>query len=584
MFQALLSPSIVPLRCAAAVGGTPRGVALGSILGVLLLGPASFGAVQGEGVEQVEESSVRLVVMLSVDQLIPEQLERLAPALNGGLGRLLQKGASYHDARLPYARTETGAGHVTFSTGCLPRTHGVVGNSFYNRELARDMYCVEDVDAYSIQSAGKVEGTGRRSPVNLMRPTLPELLQRENAATQVVSISGKDRAAIGMAGRADGLVLWWDKGGSGFQSSNFYCDALPGFVGAWNDGWQASFRGWTWNPIAERTDADFELLGTAADDRPGERPLGKLGTTFPYTFADDASPKTMGGLAFQTPLADRFVIEMATAAIQEMSLGADDDVDVLALSFSACDVIGHANGPYSREVTDVLLRLDEGLGRLFELLDKNVGSGRWTAALTADHGVLALPEYLQARGVESRRITREEASQFGTDLAAGLTEKLGARVRFRSVPGGFRLDSKDMAEAEVDPAAARLAAAELVRELAKSHRWVASAYSLEELAALDATATGTEALLRNTFHPLRAPDVTVVNGSHLLKGMSRGTSHGSPYDYDRHVPMMFYGPKFPAGTSYRATGSQDITPTLLGSLGIAFDAQSFDGVDLYGEE
>ena len=556
-----------------------QGALLGC-LGAFSLSPALYGAVQAEAVDSESPPAIRLVVMVSVDQLIPQQLERLAPVLTGGLGRLVQEGARYRDARLPYARTETGAGHVTFSTGCLPRTHGVVGNSFYDRALSRDVYCVEDVDAYAIQTTGKVEGTGRRSPINLTRPTLGEILQSKNAATRVVSISAKDRAAIGMAGRSDGLVLWWDKNGSGFQTSNFYGDALPSYVIDWNKGWLPSYRGWTWNPIEERSDQEFERLGTTPDGRVGETPLGEMGITFPYAFPREASPKTMGGLAYQSPLGDQFVVEMAREAIRQESLGADDDVDLLCVSFSSCDVVGHANGPYSREVTDLLLRLDRDLGLLFADLDQSVGKGRWMLALTSDHGVLPLPEYLQARGVEARRVTKEEVSSFGRDLFGSLQRKVGARVRFKNVAGGFRLDRADMAMAMLEPVSVRAAAAEVVRELAATHTWIETAYSYEELAALGEFALGTEAQLRNSFHPDRAPDVALVQRIHVLKAMQLGTSHGSPYDYDRHVPMLFYGPDFPAGNSSRPVGSQDIAPTLLGALGISLEGLDFDGVNL----
>lgn len=568
MFLRALSPE--------APGASVLPLALLGALGVSVL---SVSAGAGEPTEDLAPP-VRLVVMVSVDQMIPDQLDRLAPALKGGLGRIVREGMHYRDARLPYARTETGPGHVTFSTGCLPRSHGVVGNSFYDRQLARDVYCVEDVDAHAVRTIGEVNGTGRRSPLNLQRPTLAEILQSTNPLTRMVSISVKDRAAIGLAGRGKGLVLWWDKGGSGFQSCNFYGNALPSYVRDWNSGWQASYQGWVWNPIEERSEAEYEALGAAPDDRPGERPFGGMGVTFPYAFPAEASAKSMGGMAYQSPLGDQFVVEMARAALVEEELGLDDDVDVLCLSFSSCDTVGHANGPYSREVTDILLRLDRQLGVLLAELDERVGEGRWMLALTADHGVLPLPEYLESRGVAAKRVSSEERSAFGRALLAGLAERAGARVRFRDVAGGFRLDAKDMEALDLDPKAARAAAAEVVNELALTHSWIEAAYTREELLALDETAVGTQVLFRNAFHPDRTPDVTVVLGSHVLKGLQRGTSHGSPYDYDRHVPMLLMGPGFSAGVSSRPVGSQDIVPTLLGALGVDKGDLEFDGVDL----
>ncbi|MEM8712415.1 MAG: alkaline phosphatase family protein [Planctomycetota bacterium] len=541
----------------------------------LLISGVSRAAPQEEDLDPV-----RLVVLLSVDQMIPEQFERLAPQLEGGLGRLLREGTYYRDAHLPYARTETGAGHVTLSTGCLPRTHGVVGNSFWDRTEGRERYCVEDVNALAVRAGGAIEGEGRRSPLNLLRPTLGEILQIGSPESRVVSISSKDRAAIGMAGKARGLVLWWDKGGTGFQTSTGYGEALPDFVTQWNEDWLGRYRGWVWEPLGNRTERDFELVGAAADQRDGERPLAGLGTSFPYPFPKEGSAKAIGGFAFQSPLCDQFVCDLGREAARQEQLGADDDVDLLCLSFSSCDVVGHANGPYSREVTDVLFRLDKALGSLFDELDARVGEDRWVAALTADHGVLPLPEYLEARGIDARRIDRDDVKAFRGAFIERLRERLGARVRHRSAPGGYQLDAEEIESAGLRPAEARLAAAEVLRGLRGEYDWIGAAYAMEEVAAFGEDSTGVKAMLRNSFHPDRTADVVIVHAPNVLVGMANGTSHGSPHAYDRHVPMIFMGAPFPAVVSSRTVGSQDIVPTLLGVLGLESEPGMFDGVDL----
>ncbi|WP_419191212.1 alkaline phosphatase family protein [Saltatorellus ferox] len=518
--------------------------------------------------------------MLAVDQMIPEQLERLAPQLEGGLGRLYRQGTVYRDAMLPYARTETGAGHVTFSTGCLPRSHGVVGNGFWDRGLGREVYCVEDLEVCQVLGSGPVEGSGQRSPKNLDRPTIGEIMQAKNPASRVVSISAKDRAAIGMAGRSQGLVLWWDKNGGGFQTSTFYSPSIPDYVSHWNDGWLERNRGFVWEPVGNRTERDFRLIGSDVDDREGERPFSGLGVTFPYSIAKDASEKAMGNFAFETPLCDRFVAELAREAIRQESLGADDDVDLLCVSFSSCDVIGHANGPFSREVTDVLFRLDRELGLLFDELDKRVGADRWALALTADHGILPLPEYLRPRGVDAFRVPRGESSAFRGEFVERLQERLGSRVRHRSAPGGFRLDEEEMKAAGLDPATTRQVAAEVCREVAQRYPWVQTVYSYEEIQAFDESADGLEKLLRNSFQPDRTADLVVVNRPYVLEGIEKGTNHGSPHEYDRRIPLVFYGAAFPKRISSRPAGSQDVVPTLLGLLGVPAPGTGLDGVDL----
>lgn len=531
-----------------------------------------------------EGEAPRLLVLVAVDQMIPEQFERLGDHMDGGLGRLWREGRVHTDAALPYARTETGAGHVTFSTGCLPRTHGVVGNTFWDRAEGRDRYCVEDNSASFVTSSGVIENTGRRSPSTILTPTIGMLLQRANPAAKVVSISSKDRAAIGMCGDADGIALWWDKRRGGFGTSTHYGDALPAPVDRWNESWEKRARAFVWEDTSplEKVSGDHAAWGTAADDRPGERPLGRLGTTMPYRIPEDTTVAALAGLAYETPMADGFVADLAAQLVPAMELGKDDAVDLLCVSFSGCDVVGHANGPYSREVTDLLFRLDRSLGTLFEVLDERVGEGRWMAALTADHGVLPLPEHLQTLGVDARRIDGKAAREMRGALVERANERLGIKLRVRSAPGGLRIDEEKLAETEVSPERARQVLAEELRALRGAYPWVDDAYSMEEVAAFAPGQLGVRAMVANTFHPARTPDVIVVHAANCIVGMGKGTSHGSPHEYDRDVPLVFYGPGFEAGRIPGECGSHDVVPTLLRAAGVKSEA-SFDGRALQGD-
>ncbi|MEL6431062.1 MAG: alkaline phosphatase family protein [Planctomycetota bacterium] len=527
----------------------------------------------------------RLVVLLSVDQLIPDQLERLGPDLAGGLGRLLREGRSLPGAALPYARTETGAGHTTLSTGCLPRTHGVVGNTFYERSTRSERYCVEDPDAMEVSSLGIAEDRGRRSPVTLLAPTLAELVQRSLPGARVCSISTKDRAAIGMAGRADGTVLWWDKSrGTGFLSSNAYGDALPDFVDEWNAGWRPRGRAFVWtdtSPVGADADAAHARWRSAPDERAGERPFGPSGVTFPYPVPARIKDTSLGGFLYGTPATDGYVLEVARRAVDVLELGADDATDVLCLSFSATDIVGHANGPYSREVTDVLFRLDRGLGALFALLDERVGRDGWIASLTSDHGVLPLPEHVVALGGDARRVPRGDLKKMRRALAEFLELEFGHPVVLRSAPGGYSLDESALEEHGTDPVRARAAAAAELRTLAGAFDWIHTAYSYEEVGAFDPEAGGVEGRLARSFHPERTADVVFVAAPGALLGYSRGTTHGSPHDYDRGIPLLFYGPGADrvAPPEGRAPGSHDIVPTIVEWIELDVDAR-FDGRSL----
>ncbi|MGD2018292.1 MAG: alkaline phosphatase family protein [Planctomycetota bacterium] len=572
----LLLPSLA-LHLAAVAPALPAPQEDAAAIGASLATAAPIAAPAAAPVAApVAAPGPRLVVLLSVDQMIPEQLTRLRPAFSGGLARLLEEGTVFTAATLDYARTETGAGHTTLSTGCLPRSHGIVGNGFFDREEARFQYCVEDPGAAAVTSAGRIEGQGQRSPRNLQRPTLGELIQGQVPGSKVVSVSAKDRAAIGMGGRSDGAVLWWDKLGAGFMTSTWYAEALPGFVDRWNGSWLERAGGWDWTPALPE---DVAALGTAADERPGERPFGDRGVRLPYTLGDASSPRRLAGEVFQTPLVDLFTAEMGRLAMREYGLGLDEQTDLLALSFSGCDVVGHAFGPYSHEVTDLLLRLDGELGALFDELDERVGEGRWVAALSADHGVLPLPERLAVLGEPATRVSIAESGAFNARLSEALSAELGHRVRVYRRDGGLVMDRKDLDKASVSVDAACDRLLPLAEALAAETPWVHSVHDHRAVAAMTDEARGADLLLRNTHFPGRTPDVVVLRAQGVLVPSALGTSHGSHHMYDRRVPLAFLGAGVSPATRSDRVGTEDVVPTLLSLLGLEVP-EGLDGVDL----
>lgn len=522
----------------------------------------------------------RLCVVIAVDQMIPEQLERLEPWLEGGLGRLVREGVVFRQAFLPYGVTETGPGHVTLSTGRTPAQHGVIANQWVDAVSDRTVYCVEDATARYVGSQGISERQGARSWRNARVPALGDHLRRLLPGSRVVSIGGKDRSAIGLGGAQAECVLWWDRAGGGFQSSDAYLEVLPEWVSAFNAGWIGRVPA-SWDalipPPFPGSGTDYRLR----DGSPSPSGQGSLPQSIALPEADVLADPERGPLAlsrlarsvYATPFLDEFVLELAEIALAEWDLGGSPQtVDLLALGLSSCDVVGHGYGPYSFEVTDLLLRLDRGLGRLFAQLDERLGKEGWILALSADHGVLDLPEELPRRGIGARRVDGREVALSMQHVAAALKEQLGAdRATLRSEAGGLYLRRAELLEAEVDLSAARAVARDALLEGAS---WVARAWTREELLAADPrSAEPWLALALASYDPERGPDVAYQIQPWHVTGMSSGTTHGSPYPYDRRVPLVFYGAGLEPGRSYEPVTTLDVVPTLLAWLGLALPAE-----------
>lgn len=551
----------------------------GSLAVSPLQGPAEaadVGAARVAAAPYAPDRRPRLCVLVVVDQMIPEQLERLEPWFADGLGRLVREGYVFREAALPYAVTETGPGHVTLATARTPAQHGVIANQWIDAETDRAVYCVEDPDARYVGAEGPAERRGARSWRNVRVPALGDHLERAFPGARVVSIAGKDRAAIGLGGAGADAVLWWDRGRGGFQSSDAYLERLPEWAATWNAGWIGRVPA-QWDallpPPYPGSGTDLRLRdGSTSPTGRGSLPQDLPVPDERLRTDPERGPAAVALLArtvYATPFLDEFVIELAQRALREWDLGGSAErVDLLALGLSSCDVVGHLHGPYSAEVTDVLLRLDRGLARLFESLDQRLGREGWLLALSADHGVLELPEELARRGVGARRVEGRAVALTMQQVAGALQSELGVeRASLRSEAGGIYLRRAELRAAEVDLAAARRVARDA---LLAGGDWIARAWTREEL--LEAVADVADpwlALALASYDPERGPDVVYQVQPWHLKGLSGGTSHGTPYPYDRRVPLVFYGPGLAAGRDHEPVTTLDLVPTLLAWLGLA---------------
>jgi predicted AlkP superfamily pyrophosphatase or phosphodiesterase len=491
-----------------------------------------------------------LAVMLVVDQLRSDLLGRNDSLWTGGFRRLLDEGRYYIHASHAFAGTYTAAGHATLATGTHPSNHGIVGNSWWERDGRRWVW-VESVDDSTVSIVGFPK-LGGVSPARLMRSGLAEWMVAADARSQVASVSGKDRGAVQPAAHVKGHVYWFDESVGRFVTSTYYRDAYPDWVERFHEATLPRYAGdsvWTSRVPARARGA--ALADTAAWEGDSEH------TSFPHRFSEEAKPGAYWAWFAGTPSLDALTLDFAEAMTTSLSLGRDDAVDVLNVSLSQTDRVGHAYGPHSLEQLDNLLRLDRELGEFFAFLDSAVGRGRWIAALSADHGVLDTPEELQARGQYGHRATKDELRTMDS-LAVATNRRLAN-----------------------DPQAGK----RLVDAL-KKLPWVADAWTQEQL--LKATPRDSFAVLtRRSLYPGReggrfsrqGVEVRFVEGF-IVDDL--GTTHGSPYWYDRHVPMVFMGPGIQPGLDPSAgVFTVDFAPTLARLLGVKIPGD-VDGKPLVG--
>jgi hypothetical protein len=495
-------------------------------------------AAAGVGAQQAPRP--RLAVVLVVDQLASWVLAEARPFLTaGGFARLEAEGVHFSRCAYRHACTLTGPGHATIATGAPAAVHGIVGNEWYDRARRAAVYCVDGGE-----EAALVGGRGGpRGPDLLLAPTLADAMKAQlGDGCQVVTMSWKDRSAVLSAGGTADVALFADLATGCFVTSAHYAAALPAFVERFNARAPcASFFAREWR----RTGPDTAYAGLV-DDRPFETPSPRGTRTLPECVDGGlAAP----GPAFyshleRSPYANEVLLDLADEAMRAVGLGRDEVPDLLCVSFSANDLIGHARGPRSVEVRDACLRLDDQLARFLRMLDVRVGRGRYTLVLTADHGVGPVPESLPPEA-RARRDAR-----FGTRVREAAEQTLR---KAHGAPGEGRkfvvyvsatdlyFDHEVLRERGVPPAdAARQVAAALQRL-----DGVADARPVADVLA-GGDAGPFAAALRAALHPERSGDVAVVRARYLL-GTSTTASHGTPWEYDSEVPLFGLGPGLRAG-------------------------------------
>lgn len=494
-----------------------------------------------------------LVVSIIVDQLRYDYLERFQSQFTDrGFGLFYKQGAVLSFGRYNYFPTSTAPGHATVLSGAPPSEHGIIGNSWFDKRTRKSVYCAEDK---SVEGVGITGIDGQRSPKNFIGSNLADQM-RLHLGSRVIGISMKDRGAILPAGNKPAGAYWFDSKSGHFVTSTYYTKSLPDWVVDYNNKDRAgSFLGTKWTRLLPADQYDYE------DDAPGERPLpGEKKAVFPHTIGSKTN--TTRSAVMPTPFANQILMEFAMAAIEGEGLGSGERTDLLCVSFSPVDYIGHAFGPHSHEIQDTIIRLDRQFDAFFDYLDQKIGLENVLIHLTADHGVAPLPEFAQAQGIAGGRYNA--ATQL-LDLMGKLSDHFGPAKYFlypKFSSGQLIYDHSVLREKKIPVADVD----KFIREWAFDTGLFQAAYSRAQL--LDGLAPGQIGrAVFNGFNGERGADMILIAKQFLIPTYgSGGTTHGSPYNYDTHVPMLFFGPGVKPGRYDDEFYITDIAPTLAAIL------------------
>jgi arylsulfatase A-like enzyme len=504
----------------------------------------------------------KIMVGIVIDQMCYEYLYRFNHVYSsGGFNRLMTKGTNCRNAQYNYVPTYTAPGHASIYTGTTPSNHGIVGNEWYNRAKKAANTSVNDTRYRTI---GSTTG-GQTSPMNLLTYTITDQLKMASSKSKVISISIKDRGAILPGGHLSDGTYWYDYSSGDFVTSSFYGqEKLPGWVESFNARFDPAKDLKPWRLLLPQS--TYQL----ADESPYEVVLnGKTSATFPYDFpAMIAAGANANSLFTISPQANEKLTDLAILALENEDLGQDQYTDFLCISYSTPDIAGHAFGPYSREMEDMYARLDRELQRLFSSLETSFGKDGFTLFLTADHAVVPVPEMLVKMQLPGGYFFLKDRLQVLRDdfIMKYNADLLEFEINQNLYLNLEKIDSLHLSIDEV----ASFAAEEL-------RRWpeVKTVLTRQELRSGSCQTDYWGELLRNGYDAQRSGEVVfLLQPGYLSKELDeplahQGTSHGSAFNYDTHVPLLWYGKGIPQGLDlYEPIQITDIAATLVHMLNL----------------
>lgn len=509
---------------------------------------------------KVDNTKTKLVVGIVVDQMRYEYLTRFQQRFGqGGFMRMINDGYNCKNNHYNYVPTYTGPGHASIFTGTTPKYHGVIANGWYDKETKKNVYCAGDD---SVTSVGTESNAGQMSPHRMKTTTFAD---ENRLFTQLrgktIGISIKDRGAILPAGHTANAAYWFQgKLEGNFITSTHYMNELPNWVKTYNESNSVSKYMKVWNTLYDIS--TYIESGNDLNEFEGGF-VGKETATFPYDLKALSAENGGFDILKSTPFGNSIVTDFAIAAIDGEQLGQDNITDVLTVSFSSPDYIGHNFGVNSKEVQDTYIRLDQDLERLFNALDTKVGKGNYTVFLTADHGAVQVPSYLKSLKIPAGYVS---TTQTKLKFKAFLKEKYNNDELVESVSNNqVFLNREKIKQLGLDLHKVQDA---IVNEII-NYRSIDKAYTAYAMSNTSYS-SGIEKLLQNGFNQKRSGDVIYVYDPATISYSLTGSTHGSGMSYDTHVPLLFYGNGINKGSTVEQTDIVDIAPTISSLLGISF--------------
>lgn len=504
----------------------------------------------------IAQKQPKIIVGIVVDQMCYDYLYRYQQHFSaGGFNRFLKKGLNCRNTLYNYVPTYTGPGHASIYTGTTPSNHGIVANEWFQRSTKTSVNCVSDK---TVQTVGSASLEGQASPQNLRTYTVTDQLKLASPNSKVISISIKDRSAILPGGHLSDGSYWYDYSSGKFITSTYFKKELPKWLQAFNDSKNADRYLKTWDLLQPKS------TYTSIDESPYEVILsGKTSATFPYDFKEMAKVANNANQLFTiSPFANELLTDLAMEAMNSEKLGADERTDMLCISYSTPDIAGHAFGPYSLEMEDMYARLDKQIERLLSHLESMYGKDGFIVFLTADHAVVPVPQMLVDRQMPGgylflnermANLRKEVSNRFGADL---IVVEENQNIYLNQ----SRIDSLKLNKQVI---------ADYIAEQVRMWPEVKLAITQESLLSGNESLDEWGQMIQKGFDFERSGEVIfMLHPGYLSKAIDEprahtGTSHGSAFNYDTHVPLLWYGANVPVQNTFRPIQIVDVAPTLI---------------------
>ncbi len=526
---------------------------------LVLLFLSQFIFAQKKSGNSPELKQPRLVVGIVVDQMRHDYIYRYWNKYgNGGFKRLINDGYFFRNAHYNYVPTYTGPGHASIYTGTSPATHGIISNDWYNKETGQMIYCTDDKN---VKPVGTQSKAGLMSPKNMLVTTIgDELKLATGQQAKVFGISLKDRSSILPAGHSANAAFWFDGSIGKFISSSHYVNELPAWLTEFNNKQLAReylLKGWnTLYPLNTYEES-------IADKNNYEKAPNKKDTAvFPYEYSKQLAANDYEILK-STPYGNTITKDLAIACLKAENLGKGKQTDMLCVSFSSTDYVGHYYGPRSVEVEDVYLRLDKDLEELLKTLDETVGRDNYMIFLTADHGACDVPAHLKDLKIPGGYINEGELEKMLKTYCQSL---FGDSLISRMVNQQVFLNESKIAALKLE----RTAVEHKLADYLLGIKGVAEAYPSDVLRYENFTDNSFKYLIQKGYNHVRSGNVAFSYNPAWMEYMSKGTTHGASYSYDTHVPVIFYGSGISKGSSVKKVNVVDIAPTVSMMLHMSF--------------